>query len=132
MTTSSLTWFYQQPENNPYLIAERVRTNFWDARFGSLWLDTVKADSPILMKGHYKGSAVELEWEPSKWCILRTNPGNAALAQGVSNLIRFRPSFQYEDPLGSTIWEWRLTDADSRWQAIQGRPGYGQLQRLKK
>lgn len=131
MTTSSLTWFYHQPENNPYLISERVRTNFWDARFGSLWLDTVKADSPILMKGSYQGSAVELEWEPVKWCILRTDPTNEALAQGVSNLIRFRPSFQYEDRQGYTVWEWRLNDADSRWGALQGRPEFGQLKKLK-
>jgi hypothetical protein len=131
MTTSALSWFYQQPEKNPYLIAERVRTNFWDARFGSVWLDTVKAESPILMKGDYKGSAVELEWEPGQWCILRTNPANDSLSLGVSNLVRFRPSFKYEDPNGNTVWEWRLTDSDARWRAIQGKPEFNKLQKLK-
>lgn len=131
MTTSALTWFYQQPEKNAYLIAERIRTNFWDARFGGLWLDTVKIEPPILMKGTYKGSAIELEWEPGKWCLLRTSPVNDALALGVSNLVRFRPSFQYEDPNGNTVWEWRLTDGDARWQAIQGKPEFNKLQKLK-
>ncbi len=131
MTTSSLTWFYQKPEQNPYLIAERVRTNFWDARFGGIWLDTVKAEPPILMKGTYKGSQIELEWEPNKWCILRSNPANEALVQGVSNLLRFRPSFEYQDPHGNTVWEWHLSDTDGRWRSIQGRPEFGQLKKLK-
>jgi hypothetical protein len=131
MTTSALTWFYQQPEKNAYLIAERVRTNFWDARFGGLWLDTLRVTSPILMKGTYKGSLVELEWEPVKWCILRTHPANEALSHGVSNLIRFRPAFKYEDPHGNTVWEWRLSDMDARWQSIQGKPEFGQLRKLK-
>jgi len=131
MTTSALTWFYQQPENNPYLIAERIRTNFWDARFGGLWLDTVRAENPILMKGTYKGDAIELEWTPSQWCTLRTSPANKALAQGVSNLLRFKPSFCYEDPNGNTVWEWRLKDSDTRWQSIQGKPEFNQLKKLK-
>jgi hypothetical protein len=131
MTTSSLTWFYQQPENNPYLIAERVRTNFWDARYGGLWLDTIKSESPILMAGTYNKSRVELEWEPGKWLILRTNPANEALSQGVSNLIRFRPAIRYEDPKGNTVWEWRLKDTDARWQILQGKPEFGKLKRLK-
>lgn len=131
MTTSSLTWFYKQPEKNAYLIAERVRTNFWDARFGGLWLDTVRAESPILMAGTYNNSQVELEWEPGKWAILRTQPANEALVQGVSNLIRFRPAFCYEDPQGRSVWEWHLADLDSRWHDLQGKPEFGKLKKLK-
>ena len=131
MTTSALSWFYQQPEKNAYLIAERIRTNFWDARFGGLWLDTIKVESPILMRGAYHNSAIELEWEPGQWCRLRTNPANDPLAQGVSNLIRFRPSFKYEDPSGNTVWEWRLNDSAARWQAMQGKPEFNRLRKLK-
>lgn len=131
MTTTALTWFYRQPENNPFLIAERVRTNFWDARFGGLWLDTLRAEPPILMQGAYHGAQVELEWEPAKWCILRTSPAVESLAQAVSNLIRFRPLFRYEDPRGYAVWEWRLNDGAARWQAIQGKPEFGRLKKLK-
>ena len=131
MTTTSKTWFYTPPEKNPYLIAERVRTNFWDARFGSIWLDTVRSEAPILMKGAYQNSAVELEWEPAQWCFLRTNPASEALVNGVTNLLMLKPSLKYEDPRGYTVWEWHVGDFNARWQAIQGKPEFGKLQRLK-
>ncbi|HKZ68751.1 MAG TPA: hypothetical protein VI547_07005 [Anaerolineales bacterium] len=131
MTTTAKTWFYTTPESNPYLINERVRTNFWDARFGGLWLDTVKADAPILMKGSYQEAAVELEWQPGQWCALRTNPASEALSLGVTNILGVRPAFKYEDPRGNTVWEWHIGDMHARWQSIQGKPEFGKLQRLK-
>jgi hypothetical protein len=131
MTTNSLTWFYKIPENNPYLIAERVRTNFWEARFGDLWLETVKAEPPILMTGSYQGSVVELEWEPSKWCVLRTKPGSEPLMHGVSSILQLKPAFRYVDPRGFTAWEWQVGDFEARWKGLQGRPEFGQVKRLK-
>jgi hypothetical protein len=131
MTTTSKTWFYNVPEKNLYLIGERVRTNFWEARFGDLWLDTIRAEPPILMRGTYQNSVVEFEWEPRKWAILRTRPANAALVKGVSNVLLFNPAFHYEDPQGNAVWEWHLGDLNQRWQAIQGKPEYGNLAKWK-
>lgn len=131
MTTTAKTWFFNTPEMNPYLIAERVRTNFWDARFGGLWLDTIRAEPPILLAGAHKGCAVELEWQPGLWCALRTKPEEPTLPLGVANVLGFKPAFKYEDPRGCTVWEWHLGDLNARWQAIQGRPEFGKLQRLK-
>jgi len=131
MTTTAKTWFYTIPEKNAYAIGERVRTNFWDARFGGLWLETVRAEPPILMTGHYQGSKIELEWEPGKWCLLRTQPESSSLATGVANILGFKPAFKYEDAGGNTVWEWRVGDRAARWQAIQGRPEFGKLERLK-
>lgn len=131
MTTTAKTWFYNVPEKNLYLIGERVRTTFWDARFGGLWLDTLRAEPPILMRGTYQGGSVELEWQPRTWCILRTHPAHESLARGVSNILGFNPAFRYEDPQGNTVWEWHLGDHGQRWQALQGKPEYGRLTRLR-
>ena len=131
MTTTAKTWFYNTPEKNAYAIGERVRTNFWDARFGGIWLDAVRAEPPFLMTGQYQNSKVELEWQPSQWCMLRTAPESSALATGVANILGFKPAFKYEDPKGNAVWEWRLSDVNARWQALQGRPEYGKLERLK-
>jgi hypothetical protein len=131
MTTTAKTWFYNTPEKNAYAIGERVRTNFWDARFGGLWLDTARAEPPFLMTGQYQNSKIELEWLPGQWCLLRTAPEVPALATGVANILDFKPAFKYEDPQGHTVWEWRLGDANARWQALQGRPEFNKLERLK-
>ena len=132
MTTTSATWFYRTPEKVPYLLAERVRTTFWDERFGSLWLDTVRAEAPFLMKGTCNGAQVKLEWEPGQWCRLYSTPASPALAQGVTNILRRKVVLRYEDPQGETVWEWWLTsaDADKRWQEVQGKPAYRNPARL--
>lgn len=131
MTTTAKTWFYSAPEKNAYAIGERVRTNFWDARFGGIWLETVRVEPPILMTGQYQGSKIELEWEPGKWCRLRTHPESSPLATGVANILGFKPAFKYEDAKGNAVWEWRVSDAEARWQAVQGKPEFGKLEKLK-
>ena len=82
------------------------------------------------MHGHYQDSDVELEWEPGKWCTLRTDPARPDLAKGVSNLLGLKPAFTYETRQGQTTWEWLVGDAHDRWQAIQGKPQFGKLKRL--
>lgn len=131
MTTTAATWFYRQPEKTKYLLEERVRTSFWDARFGSFWVNAVSTDNPIQMEGSFNGAPLQLDWEPGKWFRLSTHPAQPSLAKGLSNIILRRPvTLTYEDPQGHTVWEWRLADADKRWQEIQGKPAYRNLQRL--
>ncbi len=132
MTTNSATWFYRTPEKTPYLLAERVRTTFWDERLGSLWLDVVSAEPPIVMEGTHDGAQVRLEWEPAKWMRLSTAPAAPALAQGVANILRRRAALRYQDPQGYTVWEWWIEPgaADKRWQEIQGRPAFRNPARL--
>ena len=132
MTTNSATWFYRTPEKTPYLLAERVRTTFWDERFGGLWLEVVSAEPPIVMEGVHNGAQVRLEWEPAKWMRLSTAPAVSALAHGVANILRRRASLRYEDSQGRTIWEWWIEPgtADKRWQEIQGRPAFRSPARL--
>ena len=132
MTTNSATWFYRAPEKTPYLLAERVRTTFWDERFGGLWLDVVRAEPPLLMEGAHNGAHVQLEWEPAQWMRLSTAPASPALAQGVANILRRRAALRYEDSQGHTVWEWWIADgaADKRWQEIQGKPAFRNPARL--
>lgn len=132
MTTTSATWFYSTPEKSPYLLAERVRTTFWDERFGGLWLDVVRPEPPILMQGAYNGAQVTMEWEPNKWFRLTSAPAAPALARGVANILRRKTSLSYDDAQGRTVWEWWLAsaDADKRWQEIQGKPAFRNPVRL--
>lgn len=133
MTTTAATWFYHQPEKIKYLLEERVRTSFWDARFGSFWANAVSTDNPIEMEGTFNGAPLQMVWEPGQWFRLSTHPAQPGLAKGLSNIILHRPvTLTYEDPQGHTVWEWRLADADKRWQEIQGKPAYRNLQRLDK
>jgi hypothetical protein len=132
MTTNASTWFYRAPEKIPYYISERVNSTFWEARLGGVYLDVERAESPFLMKGNYNGTPISLEWEPAKWLRLSTSPASPALANGVNNILRRRADLSYENEEGETIWEWRLQDADKRWQQIQGKPAFRNPMRLVK
>ena len=124
MTTTARTWFYAQPEKNAYALAERVRTTLWEARLGDIWLDTVRAESPFLMRGRYNKADVEMEWEPGKWLALRSKPGDDYLVQRMSFVLGRKPTFTYEDVEGRTVTEWHIDGGAKRWQAIQGVPAY--------
>jgi hypothetical protein len=132
MTTTARTWFFARPEANAYAIAERVRTTFWDARVGNIWLDVVRAESPHLMRGHNRGADVEMEWEAGRWLYLRTRPGQPELVRRVSFILGFKPALSYEGADGWSVWEWHTDGGDRRWQAIQGVPAYGHPVRLYK
>ena len=132
MTTTAATWFYRAPEKEAYLIGERVRSTYWDERVGSLWLEAVQTEPPIVMQGYYNGAHIELEWEPGKWLRLASAPTAPALMQATRNILRRKPTLRYEDAEGHTIWEWRLDDADRRWQEIQGKPAFHSPVRLDK
>jgi hypothetical protein len=112
------------------LLGERVRSSYWEARFGGLWLDAVKTEPPFVMQGSHNGASVKLEWEPGKWLRLYAAPAAPALAEGTATLLRRRPTLRYEAPGGHTVWEWWLEGGDKRWQEIQGKPAFGNPVRL--
>jgi hypothetical protein len=133
MTTTASTWFYRAPEKRPYLIAERVRTSLWDQRIGSLWLDTVSAEPPIVMQGNHGDHAVRLEWQPGEWFRLTAaGPEAPALAGALANLLGRKPAIRFTDTAGAAVWEWWIKpDAgERRWQEIQGKPAFGSPVRL--
>jgi hypothetical protein len=132
MSATSATWFYRTPEHAPYLLGERVRSTFWEARFGGLWLDAVKTESPFFMQGSHSGARVTMEWEPGKWLRLCSVPAAPALARGTAVILRRKPTLRYQDSDGQTVWEWWLEGGDKRWQEIQGKPAFGNPARLDK
>jgi len=134
MTTTAATWFYRPPEKKPYLIAERLRTSLWDQRFGDVWLDTIRAEPPILLQGSYQGAPLKLEWEPGQWLRLAIKADGPHLAKGFENVLHRKPFLRYADGEGHNVWEWWMDDTagEDRWQTIQGKPLFVSPVRLKK
>lgn len=130
MTTTAATWFYRVPENEPYLLAERVNSSFWEERLGGLYLTTEKSDAPFSMAGSYNGADVKLNWDTNKWLRLETVPASPGLAKGLGNMLHRGANFRYETSEGHTVWEWWLENADKRWQEMQGQPAFRNPARL--
>jgi len=130
MSATAASWFYRTPESNAYLLAERVNGTFWDNRYGGVLLTVVRAEAPFGMQGTYLGAEVRMEWEPTKWLRLATNPAAPSLVEGVSNILRRKPTLRYDDAGGETVVEWWLEGADKRWQELQGKAAFGAPKRL--
>ncbi|MGQ0605079.1 MAG: hypothetical protein ACT4QE_25660 [Anaerolineales bacterium] len=134
MNTPALKWFYTTPEKKPYMLSERLRNSFWELRLGSLWLDTVSAESPFAAEGAFSDGPVRLDWEINQWLRLTAKPEAPALADGVKVLLGRKPLLSYTDAEGRTVHEWWVQPdaAEKRWQAVQGKPQFGQPVRLDK
>lgn len=131
MTTTAITWFYNDPGNNANNIAERVRTTLWEARLGSLWLDVVSAETPYKMQGTNNSIPIEIEWVPGKTFTLRTQTDQPLLVERLSFVLAFPAAFSYTDSDNYTLYEWRRNDADERWRMLNGNPQYQNLKRLQ-
>jgi hypothetical protein len=130
MTTTAATWFYRAPENQAYLLAERVNGTFWEERLGGVFLSVEKADAPFRMAGTYNGAEVKLDWDTNQWLRLETTPESPGLAKGLGNMLRRRANFRYQTAEGRTVWEWWIANADKRWLELQGRPAFRNPARL--
>ena len=132
MTANSRTWFYTEPEHRPYYIEERVNQNLWASRFGSIYLDCVRADPPFRMEGVWNGIGLAIEWVPNKWFTLHASQEDRTLISGFAQVLQFTPTLSYTDENGDFVAEWRRSDAAKRLQDIQGHPTYTNVKTYKR
>jgi hypothetical protein len=131
MTTNSRTWFYTEPEHRPYYIEERVNQNLWASRFGSIYLDCVRAEPPFRMEGKWNSISIVLEWVPNKWLKLVTDSEDRTLISGFAQVLQFDPTVTFTDEDGLVYTEWWRTEGDKRLQEIQGHAMYTNVKTYK-
>src|SRR5690606_42128574 len=71
MSTASETWFYNEPENQAYLISERLNATFWQARAVDVYWKVIRTEPPYLAHGYRGEEIIEMEWAPREWLALR-------------------------------------------------------------
>jgi hypothetical protein len=126
MTASSRTWFYTEPEHRPYFIEERVNQNLWATRFGSIYLDCVRAEPPFRMEGKWNGIDLSIEWLPNKWFVLRATRDDKTLVTGFAQVLQMLPVITFTDTDGTIVTEWHRDSelAKRRVQDIGSSPQY--------
>lgn len=134
MATNATTWFYTEPEHNHYLIDERVNHTFWANRITALHLSCVRAEPPFRMTGEWRDIPIALEWVPNEYLVLSTPAEHNIdlLVIGVKEILGFLPTVSYVDSSSAMYAEWRVNDAEARFQVIQGDPNYRQIRQYEK
>jgi hypothetical protein len=132
MTTNSRTWFYNEPEHRPYYIEERVNQSLWATRFGSIYLDCVRAEPPFRMEGVWNGIHVAIEWVPNDWFTLRSSQEDRTLITGFAQVLQLAPTFSCTDENGDFVAEWHRVNGDKRLQEVRGHPKYANVKTYKR
>jgi hypothetical protein len=122
MATNASTWFYHTPENNPYILQERVNSTLWMARLTDVYFVAEQTEAPFRMTAVYQGQPLVMEWEPDRWLRLTTTSAIPAVLTALSNVLQIPASLTYTDGSGKIITEWHRDGGDTRWQEIQGNP----------
>jgi hypothetical protein len=124
MATNARTWFYQTPENNPYLLQERVNGTLWMARLQDVYFAAENTSVPFSMGATWQGHRVNIQWEPGKWFRLSSAGSAPALVTAFSSILQIPHMMTYTDPTGTLVTEWHRDGGDARWREIQGNPMY--------
>lgn len=134
MSANAGSWFYTKPEEQAYLISERINGSFWQARVYEVYWTCTKDSAPYVAEGILPdGTEIKLEWEAGKWLALTSTETEEfdRIADLVATRVLLKPAdVKYIDADGNRGYEWHLADGDERWGQIQGVARYSQLQRL--
>ncbi len=130
MATNARTWFYETPENSPYLLQERVNGTLWMARLQDVYFAADSATAPFSMSATWQGRPVSIQWEPGQWFRLTADGQAHALVTAFSSILQIPHVMTYTDLNGSAVTEWHRDGGDARWREIQGNPMYQNPARL--
>ncbi len=123
-------WFYAERQVSIGAAVEKLRQDFWAQGFNNVYFTLTKKEPPYILRGAYAGQPIEVEFEPQKYVVVKSSKDIDWLRIAFTRSLAMPPHFQYNDTKGNTIWEWRMADRDTRWQAMQGVPAYKNLKRL--
>jgi hypothetical protein len=136
MSANAGTWFYRQPEAEPYMVTERLNGTFWQARLVLVYwrcTSVASAGSPFRAEGFMGDHQLEIEWVPNQWFKLKAPAGFKAddLVKAISkSILAIKASLSYGDPDGNQYFEWHTDGGKGRWKEIQGTAGFVKPRRL--
>jgi hypothetical protein len=132
MSANAGTWFYREPEHQPFMVTERLNGTFWQARLAEVYWRCVKADSPFKAEGYLSDHRLDIEWVPGVWLTLRVPAAldSKNLLQTFNRVLARKATLAYHDPHGDEIFEWHIDGGKGRWKEIQGKAGFVKPRRL--
>ncbi|MBN1310660.1 MAG: hypothetical protein JXB30_04505 [Anaerolineae bacterium] len=133
MSANAGTWFYREPENQPFMITERLNGNFWQEGIVGVYWRCVRAEVPFCAQGFFSNNILEMEWVPGEWLALKAPPDldmSSLVASISTRILAMQASLSYVDAQDRQVFEWHVDSGEKRWQEIQGRAGFNKLRRL--
>ena len=125
---STTAWFLSELGPSRHTIENEMRLAFWNAGFKQMWFTCLKDQAPIECAGKWRGKNFTVVFEPKKSLALVMKEPNQELLGAFERVLGHRALAAYRDN-GSVVVEWRVQDADARYQELQ-KSGAKELERL--
>lgn len=126
MTTS---WFFMDLPPSRHAIENEMRIAFWNAGFKQMWFTCTQDQSPIECNGRWRGKDFTVEFEPKQSLALKMKEPDQELLNTFERVLGHRAVAAYKNGEGKVVVEWRVKDADARYQELQ-KSGAKELERL--
>jgi hypothetical protein len=127
----SAEWFFTNFPPSRSVIENELRLSFWHAGFGRMWFGCVKETAPFECQGEWGDTDFSMEWEPKNYLLLKMKTPNQDLLNAFERVLKHKALAAYKNGNGSVVVEWRVKNADARFQELQAS-GVGSLERLDK
>ena len=127
----SAEWFFTNFPLSRSVIENELRLSFWRAGFGRMWFSCVKETAPFECQGEWGDTDFSMEWEPKNYLLLKMKTPNQDLLNAFERVLKHKALAAYKNGNGSVVVEWRVKNADARFQELQAS-GVGNLERLDK
>ena len=124
----SASWFLSELPPSRHTIENEMRLAFWNAGFKQMWFTCTQDQPPIACAGEWRGKEFTVEFEPKKSLTLKMPEANQDLLEAFERVLGHHALAAYRDN-GSVVVEWRVHDADTRFQELQ-TSGAKELERL--
>ena len=125
----SSNWFFTQFPPSRHGIENELRLAFWKAGYGQMWFSCTKDAPPFEVDGHWHDKNFTVEWQPKDILRLQMKEASEELLDVFQRMLKHKALAAYKNEGGNVVVEWRVKDADTRFQELQSS-GVSELERL--
>lgn len=125
------SWLFTTFPPSRHGIENELRLTFWKAGFGQMWFSCTKDQPPYECVGQWRDTRFSLEWKPGSYLLLKMPEADKPLLDAFQRVLKHKALAAYQNGGGGVIVEWRVGDADARFQELQSST-VSQLERLDK
>ena len=127
----SANWFFTPYAPARSVIENDLRLTFWKAGLAQMWFTCTKATAPFECLGFWGEAEFSLAWEPKNYLVLKMKVPNQDLLNAFERVLKHKALAAYRNGGGSVVVEWRVKNADARFDELKAR-GVADLERLDK
>jgi hypothetical protein len=127
----SPNWFFTEFPPSRHGIENELRLSFWKAGYGQMWFSCTKDEPPYECTGRWHDRDFTIEWTPKNYLMLKMQAPDDDLLDAFQRMLKHKALAAYRNGGGTVVVEWRVKDADARFQELQ-TSGAAELERLDK